>query len=278
MDSPAAVMHVARCLATERRRRERQGTMGRSDDIPGTNAALPGAGAGAGASVGVGVGVGEREGHSRPATTKAASAEDGALIERLLAGDEAAFAGLVDQYHGRLLRLARSFVKDHATAEEVVQETWIGVLKGLRSFKGRSALKTWIFRILVNRAKTRGVREARSVPFSALGDGDGPDEPAVDPARFRSDGMWANPPRRWEDDTPEAVFLRGEARRRLEQAIQELPPRQRTVLVLRDIEGVSAEEVCNILEITDTNQRVMLHRARSALHRALERYLEEEES
>jgi len=240
--------------------------MGRGDEIRGTNASLPGAG------------VRERELRSGPAAVEAGPADDRALIDRLLAGDEAAFAGIVDQYHGRLLRLARSFVKDQATAEEVVQEAWVGVLKGLRSFEGRSALKTWMFRILVNRAKTRGVREARSVPFSGLGDGDGPDEPAVDPARFRSDGMWASPPRRWEDDTPEAVLLREEARRRLEQAIEELPPRQRTVLVLRDIEGVSAEEVCNILEIAETNQRVMLHRARSTLHRALERYLEEDES
>lgn len=217
-------------------------------------------------------------GEVRPATAgvEAVPPEDAALVARLLAGDEAAFAWLIDQYHGRLLRLARSFVKDQATAEEVVQETWVGVLKGLRSFEGRSALKTWIFRILTNRAKTRGVREVRSVPFSSLGDGDGPEEPAVDPARFRSDGMWAHAPRRWEDDTPEAVLLREEARKRLEQAIEDLPPRQRTVLVLRDIEGVSAEDVCNILEIAETNQRVMLHRARSTLHRALERYLEED--
>jgi len=207
---------------------------------------------------------------------RAGSSEDAALVGRLLAGDEDAFTGLVDRYHGRLLLLARSFVKDQATAEEVVQETWMGVLRGLRSFEGRSALKTWIFRILVNRAKTRGVREARSVPMSGLGEDDGPNEPAVDPARFGSSGMWARPPRRWEDDTPEAVLLRQEARRRLAQAIEDLPPRQRTVLVLRDLEGVSAQEVCNILEIADTNQRVMLHRARSALHRALERYLEEE--
>ena len=236
--------------------------MGRSNDIPGGGAALAPSGVG--------------DARARPSTIDAASAEDRALIARLLAGDEAAFAGLIEEHHGRLVRLARSFVKDQATAEEVVQETWIGVLNGLGTFEGRSALKTWIFRILVNRAKTRGVREARSVPFSSLGDREGDAEPAVDPARFRSDGMWAAPPRRWDDDTPEALLLREEARQRLEQSIEELPPRQRMVLVLRDIEGVPAEEVCNILEIAETNQRVMLHRARSALHRALERYLEEE--
>jgi len=204
--------------------------------------------------------------------------EDGVVVQRLLEGDQTTFAKLVDQYHGRLLRLARSFVKDQATAEEVVQDTWLGVLNGLRGFEGRSALKTWIFRILINRAKTRGVREARSVPFSGLADTDGDAEPAVDPARFRSDGRWVDAPRRWENDTPEEILLRDEARRRLEEAIESLPARQRTVLVLRDIEGVSAEEVCNILEIADTNQRVLLHRARSALHRALERYLDEEQT
>jgi len=204
--------------------------------------------------------------------------DDSVLLRRLLDGDEASFTGLVDQYHGRLVRLARSFVKDQATAEEVVQETWLGVLKGLPRFEGRSALKTWIFRILVNRAKTRGVREARTVPFSELGDPEGGAEPAVDPARFRPSGRWADPPRRWEDDTPETLLLRAEARRHLEAAIERLPARQRAVLVLRDIERVSAAEVCNILGIADTNQRVLLHRARSALHRALERYLDEDPS
>ena len=208
-------------------------------------------------------------------TTRTAPDEQG-LLERLRAGDEAAFTTLVERHDRALLRLARVFVPNRSVAEEVVQETWIGVLNGLGTFEGRSALKTWIFRILVNRAKTRGVREARSVRFSSLGDPEGDGEPAVDPARFGPHGMWADPPRRWEDDTPEAVLLREEARQRLEQAIEELPPRQRMVLVLRDIEGVPAEEVCNILEIAETNQRVMLHRARSALHRALERYLEEE--
>ena len=208
-------------------------------------------------------------------TTRTAPDEQG-LLERLRAGDEAAFTTLVERHDRALLRLARVFVPNRSVAEEVVQETWIGVLNGLGTFEGRSALKTWIFRILVNRAKTRGVREARSVRFSSLGDPEGDGEPAVDPTRFGPHGMWADPPRRWEDDTPEAVLLRGEARQRLEQAIEELPPRQRMVLVLRDIEGVPAEEVCNILEIAETNQRVMLHRARSALHRALERYLEEE--
>lgn len=204
------------------------------------------------------------------------SAGDEALVEQLRAGDEAAFAGLIADYQGRLLRLARAFVKDQGTAEEVVQETWLGVLKGLRSFEGRSTLKTWIFRILINRAKTRGVREARSIPLSELGDSDGELGPTVDARRFRADGSWADPPRRWDNDTPEALLLRGETRRRLEQALEDLPARQRAVLVLRDIEGVSAAEVCNMLDVADTNQRVLLHRARAALHRTLEGYLSEE--
>ncbi|MCK6528654.1 sigma-70 family RNA polymerase sigma factor [Myxococcota bacterium] len=235
--------------------------MDRSDDIRGATPRNPPA------KVGV---------HRATGGADSATPEDAALIERLLAGDEAAFAGLIDGFHGRLVRLARTFVKDQATAEEVVQDTWVGVLDGLRGFEGRSAIKTWIFRILVNRAKTRGVREARSVPFSGLPGLDDVGEPAVDPSRFGSDGMWADPPRRWEDDTPETLLLREEARGRLEQAVEDLPARQRAVLVLRDIEGVSADEVCNILEIADTNQRVLLHRARSALHRALDRCLEEE--
>ncbi len=225
--------------------------------------------------------VGARRGATRSGGAQARAGEgDAEVVARLLDGDEQAFAALVDAYHGRLVRLARSFVADEATAEEVVQETWLAVIQGLAKFAGRSSLKTWIFRILVNRAKTRGVREARSVALGGFedGGGEGRAEPAVDPARFRPDGMWAHPPRRWDDDTPEAIALRGEARRYLERAIEALPPRQRTVLVLRDIERVPAAEVCNILEITETNQRVLLHRARSALHRALERYLEEDET
>jgi len=201
---------------------------------------------------------------------------DGALVQRLRDGDEAAFADLIRAYHGRLVRLALSFVDDHATAEEVVQETWLGVLNGLATFEGRSALKTWIFRILVNKAKTRSVREARMVAFSDLGDADSEGEPAVDPARFTADGRWADPPRRWADDTPEALLLRREVREHLEQAVQSLPPRQRVVLVLRDIEAMSAAEVCGILEIAETNQRVLLHRARSVLHRAMDSYVSKE--
>lgn len=202
-----------------------------------------------------------------------ASAEDLSLVQRLVAGDEAAFTSLVDHYHARLVRLAMTFVSDRSAAEEVVQDTWIGVINGLPKFAGRSALKTWIYRILTNRAKTRGVRDARSVPFSSLGNPDSEDEPAVDPARFQPNGMWADPPRRWDDDTPEKLLSRQEALRRLQEEIAQLPANQRAVVTLRDIEGLDSEEVCNVLEISETNQRVLLHRARSKLRRAMEEYL-----
>lgn len=200
--------------------------------------------------------------------------QDLALVTRLLGGDEAAFRALVEQYHGVLVRLALAFVSSRAVAEEVVQETWVGVLGGLRSFEGRSALKTWIFRILTNRAKTRAVREGRSVPFSALGDAEGEHHPAVDPARFKPNGTWAEPPRRWDEDTPEKLAMQEEALRRLERAIDELPPNQRAVLTLRDLDGLESAEVCNILEISETNQRVLLHRARSKLRSVLEEYVD----
>ncbi|MGI8783700.1 MAG: sigma-70 family RNA polymerase sigma factor [Acidobacteriota bacterium] len=208
------------------------------------------------------------------ASPSRAAADELALVQRLSAGDEAAFAALVDRYHGRLLRLAMTFVSDRAAAEEVVQDTWVGVIKGLSTFQGRSTLKTWIFRILSNRAKTRGVRDARSVPFSSLGNPDSEHEPAVDPARFQPNGMWADPPRRWDGSTPEKLLMRQEALRRLEKVIAELPPNQRAVVTLRDIEGLDSAETCNILVISETNQRVLLHRARSRLRRALEEYLD----
>lgn len=202
------------------------------------------------------------------------SSEDAALVKRLLEGDERAFAGLVERYHGRLLRLALLFVSDRASAEEVVQDTWLAVLTGLRAFEGRSGLKTWIFSILTNRAKTRGRREKRSIPFSALAGQHPADEPAVPPNRFTGNGSWSVPPERWDEDTPEQVLLRHETRALIDQAIAELPAGQRAVISLRDVEGLDAEEVCNVLEISETNQRVLLHRARGKIRAALEGHLQ----
>jgi RNA polymerase sigma-70 factor (ECF subfamily) len=199
------------------------------------------------------------------------------LLAALRAGEEDAFAALVDCYHASLVRLARMYVRQHSVAEEVAQETWLAVLNGIDRFEGRSSLKTWLFRILTNRAKTRGERESRSVPFSSMGD---PDEPVVDPDRFRPEGEqyaggWKEFPVPWEGD-PEERLLAGEARALILATIEELPPNQRAVITLRDIEGFDAEDVCNVLEVSDTNQRVLLHRARSKVRRALEQYLEED--
>ncbi|MFY9586686.1 MAG: sigma-70 family RNA polymerase sigma factor, partial [Actinomycetota bacterium] len=170
------------------------------------------------------------------------------------------------------------YVRTRAVAEEVVQEAWLGVLNGLKRFEGRSSLKTWIFRILTNVAKTRGEREGRSVPFSSL-TGDEADTPAVDPDRFfppnhESGGAWQFPPRSI-GDVPEERLLSQETLMVIDKAIEELPPAQRAVITMRDTQGLSSDEVCNVLDLTETNQRVLLHRARSKVRRALELYLEE---
>jgi RNA polymerase sigma-70 factor (ECF subfamily) len=201
-----------------------------------------------------------------------AGSTDLGLVARLRAGEEAALTELVRRYHGALLRLALVLLPNRAIAEEVVQDTWACVVDGLDSFEGRSTLKTWICRILTNRAKTRLIREARSVSFSALRDSDS-DEPAVDPARFSPDGRWAEAPRRWNHETPEKLFMQKEAMGCLERALQELPAAQRAVVTLRDVEGLESDEVCNVLGIGETNQRVLLHRGRSKLRRALEEHL-----
>lgn len=172
-----------------------------------------------------------------------------------------------------------AYVSDHSVAEEVVQETWIGVLEGLDRFEGRSSLKTWIFRILTNKAKTRGVRESRHVSFSTVGTSDGDaDEPAVDPSQFRTTGhwagYWASYPQPWDENTPEKLALSKEGGAFLEQAIEALPSNLRQVLVLRDVEGLDSKDVCVMLEISEANQRVLLHRARSRIRRALEKYVE----
>jgi len=194
------------------------------------------------------------------------------LVDRLRAGDETAFAELLREYHPSLLRLARLFVSTSAVAEDVVQETWLGVLKGIDRFEGRSSLKTWIFRILANTAKTRAQREARSIPFSALEDAEGNFEPAVERARFTGAGHWAAPPHEW----PEERLLGAETRSVIARAIEELPPAQRAVVSLRDVEGWSADEVRNALDLSETNQRVLLQRGRAKVRRALEQYLTED--
>ncbi len=210
---------------------------------------------------------------------RSSAPEEIGLLERLRQGDEAAFASLVDRHHGALLRLAMAYVSDRSIAEEVVQETWMGVLEGVDRFEGRSSLKTWIFRILTNKAKTRGVRESRHVSFSPLAASqENPEEPAVDPTRFQTTGHWAgywvSYPQPWDENTPEKLLLSQEGTTFLEQAIEALPGKLRQIIVMRDVEGLSSDEACNILGISETNQRVLLHRARSRVRKALEKYLE----
>jgi RNA polymerase sigma-70 factor (ECF subfamily) len=206
------------------------------------------------------------------------SSEDAELVARLREGDESAFAELIDRYGATMLRVAQMYVRDRATAEEVVQETWLAVLNGIDRFEGRSSLKTWLFRILTNRAKTRGERDGRMLPFSALaGTGDEDDEPSVDPDRFLGPdsphpGAWAAPPRAW----PQDKLLERETLGVIGMAIEKLPEGQREVIRLRDIEGWTPMEVADALEITDGNQRVLLHRARSKVRAALEEYLDPE--
>jgi RNA polymerase sigma-70 factor, ECF subfamily len=212
----------------------------------------------------------------------AAHADDEELLQALRLGDERAFVALVRRYGALMQRVALGYVRTPAVAEEVVQETWCAVLTGLERFEGRSALKTWLFRILTNRAKTRGQREARTVPFSCLaGADDGDDGRAVDPDRFlpadhpRWPGHWTAGPAPWSAMPHERLLAR-EVRSHIREAIDTLPERQQAVIVLRDVEGWAPEEVCDVLDLSEGNQRVLLHRARSKVRAELERYFAEE--
>ncbi|MDA0738611.1 MAG: sigma-70 family RNA polymerase sigma factor [Nitrospirae bacterium] len=207
-------------------------------------------------------------------------ADEQTLVSALREGDEGAFGFLLDTYHGPLLRLAMAHVPSRAVAEEVVQETWQGVLESLPRFEGRSSLKTWMFRILTNRAKTRGQRERRYESLdSGDGQSDGDGEGWREPDRFIQAGSlaghWSSLPSMWDEETPERLLLSKESRALIQQAISALPPVQRQVITLRDIDELDAKEVCNILEVTETNQRVLLHRARSRVRKIIEQQLEE---
>src|SRR5258708_5070736 len=210
------------------------------------------------------------------------SVDDENLVLALRNGDELAFVTLIERYHPALVKMAMIFVGDESVAEEVAQETWIAVLQGLDNFEKRSSLKTWIFSILTNRAKTRGRREGRTIPFSMLWSPDDDlAEPSVAVVRFEapghpSAGHWLDTakPSDW-DSVPEDRLLSKETGEVIQRAISSLPLSQQEVITLRDIAGWNSEEVCNILNISDTNQRVLLHRARSKVRRALEQYLDE---
>jgi len=201
------------------------------------------------------------------------ASEDAAVVAALRSGDEAAFTRLVETYHPVMVRLATAYVPSYAVAEEVAQEAWLGVLNGLDRFEGRSSLKTWIFRILTNIAKTRGAREQRSQPFSSVFDDLGDDEATVDPDRFAREGHWLLAPSGW-GDSPEEKLESAECQSLIHATIESLPPNQREVIRLRDVQGWTSEEVCNALEVSETNQRVLLHRARARVRKALEEYFD----
>lgn len=200
--------------------------------------------------------------------------DDGQLVEALRRRDEAAFVWLLDRYDASLRRVARTFVRTGASADEVVQETWLAVVTGIDRFEMRSTVKTWVFRILMNVARTRSVREHRNVPFSDLAAEAGEDAPSFAPDRFRSGlrlyrGHWDRGPEPWEEQPAERLEA-AEALATVRRAIAALPDRQRAVVTLRDIDGWTAAEVCDLLEVSEANQRVLLHRGRGRVRQALE--------
>lgn len=205
-------------------------------------------------------------------------ASESELVAALRAGDEAAFASVVETYHSKMLRLARTMVGDAIVAEEVTQEAWLGVLRGLARFEGRSSLQTWIFTILGNCARTRAQRERRTIPFSEFFADEQEEGATVDADRFHaqgpSQGHWRRFPNDWRE-LPEQQFLAHETLDVAQMAINALPANQRAVIQLRDIEGLAASEVSNILNVSESNQRVLLHRARAKVQKALDRYLSE---
>jgi RNA polymerase sigma-70 factor, ECF subfamily len=197
---------------------------------------------------------------------------EAALVDRLRRGDRDAFAELVRAHHASMVRVAESFVPNRAVAEDVVQDTWVGVIRGLARFEGRSSLRTWIFSILVNQARTRGVREARTEPVAALTDETPAGEPSVPPGRFTGPpgrGAWSTALTQWQDD-PEIRLASRETLRVVEETLQQMPPQRRLVMVLRDIEGLTSVEVCDLLGLSEGNQRVLLHRARTQVRARLE--------
>ena len=213
----------------------------------------------------------------RDPTAASIAREEIDLVARLRAGDERAFESLVESHYGTMIGLARTYVKTREVAEEVVQETWLRVMNSLERFEARSSLKTWILRILVNTAITRGGREARSLPFSSLAAAD-EEAPAVEPERFqpaggRFPGGWQRFPADWRS-LPEEELLGRETLDVVKRAVEELPASQRTVITMRDMAGYSADEVCDTLELSAGNQRVLLHRARSQVRSALEKHLD----
>ena len=196
--------------------------------------------------------------------------EDNALIDRIVAGDAAALRLLIQREHATLVRFARAITRDQELAEEVVQDGWVRIHRGLPQFERRSSLRTWMARIVINRAKTLAARAARWVPFENEAEGQ---EDTIDPGCFSPRGFWATAPARWHAETPERLLSRQQIRAAIEAELESLPAGQRAVLTLRDLEGWASEEVCNALDISESNQRVLLHRARSRVRAALEKVI-----
>lgn len=216
----------------------------------------------------------------KPELSRSAAVVNGevALLARLRQGDEEAFDELVTRHHSALIRMAMGYVADREVAEEVVQDTWMAVIEGLGRFEGRSSLRTWIFGIMIHKAKDRGVREKRHTTFSSFESLDDDSEETIDPSRFHQSGEWAGhwafPPQPWDDQTPEKLLASQQAVNAMNKAIEALPRTLRDVLILRDVEGVDAKEACDILKITETNLYVRLHRARERVRQAVEAYVE----
>jgi RNA polymerase sigma-70 factor (ECF subfamily) len=218
--------------------------------------------------------------HRKAQLTKPSNPTKGeaALVTRLRRGDEGAFDELVNRHHSALIRMAMGYVADREVAEEVAQDTWMAVIESLDRFEGRSSLRTWIFGIMIHKAKDRGVREKRHTTFSDFESFDDDNEEAIDPSRFQQSGEWAGhwafPPQPWDDQTPEKLLASQQAVNAMNKAIEALPPNLKEVLILRDVEGVEAKEACEILKITETNLYVRLHRARERVRQAVESYME----
>jgi RNA polymerase sigma-70 factor (ECF subfamily) len=214
---------------------------------------------------------------SQTVTSSGLGKGEDALLARLKRGDEGAFDELVTKHHGTLIRMAMGYVADREVAEEVVQDTWMAVIESLNRFEGRSSLRTWVCGILIHKAKDRGVREKRHTTFSAFESYDDDNDEAVDPSRFQQSGEWAGhwafPPQPWDDQTPETLLASKQAVDCMQRAIEALPATLKEVLILRDVEGVEAKEVCEMLNITETNLYVRLHRARERVRAAVETHM-----
>jgi RNA polymerase sigma-70 factor (ECF subfamily) len=210
--------------------------------------------------------------------TAVALKTDEALLSRLCAGEESAFDELVDKHHSALIRMAMGYVADREVAEEVVQDTWMAVIEGLDRFEGRSSIRTWIFGILIHKAKDRGIREKRHTTFSAFESSEDDNEEAVDPSRFHQTGEraghWVFPPQPWDEQTPEKLLASQQTINAMNSAIESLPRTLKEVLILRDVEGVDIKEACALLNITETNLYVRLHRARERVRKVLEAHLQ----